>query len=73
MLFSVFNTFGKYPQPDCDVMVYDVTDQWLNPDNSAHLIRIGERMEIPGERYHIILKLIVTSILICVAVNSLYT
>lgn len=66
-LFSVFNTFGKYPQPDCDVMVYvlvttnsnahclfvyDVTDQWLNPDNSAHLIRIGERMEIPGDDYH---------------------
>ncbi len=66
-LFSVFNTFGKYPQPDCDVMVYvlvttnsnahclyvyDVTDQWLNPDNSAHLIRISDRMEIPGDDYH---------------------
>ena len=66
-LFSVFNTFGKYPQPDCDVMVYvlvttnsnahclyvyDVTDQWLNPDNSAHLIRIRDRMEIPGDDYH---------------------
>ena len=32
--------------------VYDVTDQWLNPDNSAHLIRIGDRMEIPGDDYH---------------------
>ena len=66
-LFSVFNTFGKYPQPDCDVMVYvlvttnsnahclyvyDVTDQWLNPDNSAHVIRIRDRMEIPGDDYH---------------------
>jgi hypothetical protein len=66
-LFSVFNTFGKYPQPDCDVMVYvlvttnsnahclyfyDVTDQWLNPDNTAHLIRIGDRIEIPGDDYH---------------------
>ena len=65
-MISVFNSFGKFPQPDCDVMVYvlvttntgarclyayDVTDQWLNPDNVAHHILIEDRMDIPGDDY----------------------
>ena len=65
-IFAVFNTFGRYPEPEPDVIVnvlvtttggnrcrfvYDVTDQWLNPDNSAHLILIDELMEIPGDDF----------------------
>ena len=65
-LFAVFNTFGKYPQLDTDVIVnllvttangsriryvYDVTDQWLNPDNAAHRIVVEEPAEIPGDDY----------------------
>lgn len=63
---SVFNTFGKYPQADSDVLVmvlvttnsgarclyvYDVTDQWLNPDNSTHRLIFEETMEIPDDDY----------------------
>lgn len=63
---SVFNTFGKYPQADGDVQVmvlvttnggarclylFDATDQWLNPDNSAHRLIFEERMVIPGDDY----------------------
>ena len=29
----------------------DVTDQWLNPDNSAHRIVVEELVEIPGDDY----------------------
>lgn len=62
-LFSVFNTFGKYQQSECDVLVnvlvttksgfrcryvFDVTEQWLNPDNTAHSIVIDEAVEVPG-------------------------
>ena len=65
-LYAVFNTFGKYPQLDTDVIVnllvttangsriryvYDVTDQWLNPDNAAHRIVVEEPVEIPGDDY----------------------
>ena len=65
-LFAVFNTFGKYPQLDTDVIVnllvttangsriryvYDVTDQWFNPDNAAHRIVVEEPAEIPGDDY----------------------
>ena len=65
-LFAVFNTFGRYPEPETDVIVnvlvtttggnrcrfvYDVTDQWLNPDNSAHLILIDELMALPGDDF----------------------
>lgn len=65
-LFAVFNTFGRYPQTETDVIVnllvttangsrlryvFDVTPQWLNPDNSAHRIVIEERVKIPGDDY----------------------
>ena len=65
-LFAVFNTFGKYPQLETDVIVnvlvtmdsgsrcryiFDVTDQWLNPDNAAHRIVVEEPVEIPDEDY----------------------
>lgn len=65
-LWTVFNTFGKYPQAESDVVVdvlvtttggarcsfiFDVTDQWLNPDNTAHRIVIDTLMEIPDENY----------------------
>jgi len=65
-LESVFNTFGKYPQQDSDVLVmvlvttisdarclyvYDATDQWLNPDNTSLRLVFEKTMEIPGEDY----------------------
>ena len=65
-LFSEFNTFGRHSEPETEVIVnvlvttnggsrfryvYDVTDQWLNPDNSAHRLVVDERMEIPGDDY----------------------
>ncbi len=65
-LFAVFNTFGKCPLLETGVIVnvlvttengsrcryvYDVTDQWLNPDNSAHRIVVEELVEIPGDDY----------------------
>lgn len=65
-LFAVFNTFGKCPLLETGVIVnvlvttengsrcryvYDVTDQWLNPDNSAHRIVVEEPVEIPGDDY----------------------
>ena len=65
-LFAVFNTFGKCSQTEADVIVnvlvttengsriryvFDVTDQWLNPDNSAHRLVIEETLEIPGDDY----------------------
>ena len=31
--------------------VYDVTDQWLNPDNSTHRLIFEETMEIPDDDY----------------------
>lgn len=63
---SVFNTFGKYPQADSDVLVmvlvttnsgirclyvYDATDQWLNPDNTTHRLLFDETMVIPDDDY----------------------
>ena len=65
-LFSAFNTFGRHSDPETEVIVnvlvtttggvrcryvYDVTDQWLNPDNSVHRIIVDELMEIPGDDY----------------------
>lgn len=65
-LFAAFNTFGRYADLETDVIVnvlvttatgtrcryvYDVTDQWLNPDNTAHRIIIDELMEIPGDDF----------------------
>lgn len=65
-LFSVFNTFGRHADPETEVIVnvlvttnagarfryvYDATEQWLNPDNTAHRIVVDERMEIPGDDY----------------------
>ena len=65
-LFSEFNTFGRYADLETDVIVnvlvtttagsrvryvYDVTDQWLNPDNTAHRIIIDELVEIPGDDF----------------------
>lgn len=61
---AVFNTFGKYPQPESDVQVsllvtskggnrwryvFDATTQWLNPDNTARHIVIDDRLDIPGD------------------------
>jgi len=63
-LSAVFNTFGKYPQPESDVQVsllvttaggtrwqfvFDATPQWLNPDNTSHHIVIDELLDIPGD------------------------
>ena len=65
-LVAVFNTFGRYPQAETDVIVnllvttangsrlryvFDVTSQWLNPDNSAQRIVIEDTVEIPGDDY----------------------
>ena len=65
-LWTVFNTFGKFPQAESDVVVYilvtttagarcsfifDVTEQWLNPDNMAHRIVIDKLLEIPDDSY----------------------
>lgn len=65
-IFAVFNTFGRYPQAGTDVVlnllvttangsrlryVFDVTSQWLNPDNSEQCIVIRETVEIPGDEY----------------------
>ncbi len=65
-LFAVFNSFGRSLQTEADVIVnvlvttengprcryvYDVTDQWLNPDNAAHRIVVEEPVEIPGDDY----------------------
>ncbi|MCR4824609.1 MAG: DUF5119 domain-containing protein [Bacteroidales bacterium] len=63
-LFTVFNTFGKYPQTAANVYlnvlvtsgngsryqwVFDVTDQFDNPDNTAHEIIIDEAMVVPED------------------------
>ena len=65
-LFAVFNTFGRYPQAETDVIVnllltmangsriryvFDVTDQWRNPDNTAHRLVIDDLIEIPGDTF----------------------
>lgn len=65
-LFGVFNSFGKCLQQETDVIVnvlvttengsriryvYDVTDQWLNPDNAAHRFVIEGPVDIPGDDY----------------------
>ena len=65
-LFAVFNTFGRYPQAETDVIVnllltmangsriryvFDVTDQWVNPDNTAHRLVIDDLIEIPGDTF----------------------
>lgn len=63
-LYSVFNTFGKFPDSQSDVFLYvrmtngqgglfqwtfDVTDQFNNPDNTDHTIIIDDHVEIPEE------------------------
>ena len=65
-LWTVFNTFGKFPEAESDVVVdllvtttggarcsyiFDVTDQWVNPDNTAHRIVIDVLVEIPDDNY----------------------
>lgn len=65
-LWTVFNTFGRFPEAESDVVVdllvtttggarcsyiFDVTDQWKNPDNTAHRIVIDVLVEIPDESY----------------------
>lgn len=62
-LFSVFNTFGKFPYMTNNVFlnvlvetggggkyqwVFDVTDQFDNPDNVGHEIIIDEPVDVPG-------------------------
>lgn len=61
-IYTVFNTFGKYPGADNEVIlnlliydsdggqyefVYDVTDQFDDPDNTNHEIIIDEQIIIP--------------------------
>ncbi|MCR5352269.1 MAG: DUF5119 domain-containing protein [Bacteroidales bacterium] len=61
-LYIVFTTFGKFPVTSSDVIVnlqltvaggnrvrasFDVTDQFLDPDNTAHNIVINELIEVP--------------------------
>lgn len=61
-LFTVFNTFGKYPGMSAEVYlnvlvttedggkyqwVFDVTDQFDNPDNTTHEIIIDEQVDVP--------------------------
>ncbi len=61
-IYSVFNTFGKYPgasgrlflnidvansSGDKREYVFDVTDQFDNPDNTNHVIMVTERIDIP--------------------------
>lgn len=61
-IYTVFNTFGKYPGERNDVFlnvlvtdaqgdryqwVYDVTDQFDNPDNTHHEIIIDDPIVIP--------------------------
>ena len=65
-LCAVFNSFGKCPQLETDVIVnllvttengsriryvYDVTDQWLNPDNAADRFVFEGPVDIPGDDY----------------------
>lgn len=61
-LFTVFNTFGKYPGMSAEVYlnvlvttegggkyqwIFDVTDQFDNPDNTTHEIIIDEEVDVP--------------------------
>ena len=61
-IYSVFNTFGKYPNVssklflniavanssgDSREYVFDVTDQFENPDNTGHVIVVTDRIDIP--------------------------
>jgi len=61
-LYIVFTTFGKFPVSSSDVIVnlqlmvaggnrvrasFDVTDQFLDPDNTAHNIVIDDLVEVP--------------------------
>lgn len=61
-LFTVFNTFGKFPNARNEVYlnvlvtdvsggryqwIFDVTDQFDNPDNTTHEIIIEDRIVIP--------------------------
>ena len=61
-LFTVFNTFGKYPGMSAEVYlnvlvttegggkyqwIFDVTDQFDNPDNTTHEIIINEEVDVP--------------------------
>lgn len=67
LLWSVFNTFGRFPEAESDVVVnllltltsgvkcrvsFDVTDQFLNPDNTAHRIVIDEPLVVPDAEYN---------------------
>ena len=66
LLWTVFNTFGKFPDAQSDVVVdilltttggarvsflYDATDQVLNPDNTARRIVIDEPLVVPTDDY----------------------
>ena len=60
-LFSVFNTFGKLPNTEASVFlnilvttgggkyqwIFDVTDQFDNPDNTGHEIIIDDDIVVP--------------------------
>ena len=63
-IYSVFNTFGKIPGIESDVLlnvivttssggkyqwIFDVTDQFDNPDNTRHEIIIKDEVDIPAE------------------------
>ena len=64
VLYTVFNTFGKYPDSTSEVYLnvqvvgesggryqwtYDVTEQVTNPDNTSKAIVINEPMEVPDD------------------------
>ncbi len=61
-LFTVFNTFGKYPNATNNIFltveltnasgdkreyVFDVTDQFDNPDNTDHIIEVSDPIDVP--------------------------
>ena len=62
-IYSVFNTFGKIPGVESDAIlnlnvttvsgakyqwIFDVTDQFDNPDNTRHEIIIDETVDVPS-------------------------
>jgi hypothetical protein len=66
LVYTLLNTFGEHPATETDVFVslmlsvegggrvrytFNVTDQWLNPDNTAHRIVITDPVDVPTADY----------------------
>lgn len=64
VLYTVFNTFGKFPDPSSEVFLsvqvtgehggmyqwtYDVTEQITNPDNTGNALVVTEPMDVPED------------------------